>query len=226
MADPGHIAGPVYIPNVVAIRLFWQLPNSKQAFNVLHGHYTTTPSFSQSAVNALFTGVTTAYTASGLSDNQDVETQLVHLGIRDMRQGSDGFGFGEWVSDNSGVTGTGGPGGGPLPHQISFVVSLKTGRSGQANRGRVYIPGFHNSADDGNGFASVDTANHSVDFVNRVNTFVTAQGFPLTIAHPARAEYTGSTGTHHPARPAGDVLVTGVTFLDRQWDTQRLRNQL
>lgn len=228
MPDLGHIPGAVYIPQCMAIRLFWRLPNTKTAFNVLHCRIATPPSLSQAYVDAFFTDVLTAYTASGLPGHQDVETRLTNVGLRNMARDTTGFGFGEWVSANTGASGSAGPGGGPLPAQISFVVSLKTGFSGQANRGRVYIPGFHSSADDGNGSASDDTAADCVDFITRIGQMLTARAMPLAIAHPARAAYTSPKPpfTEHEARPAGVVNVTGITKLNNVWDTQRLRSHL
>jgi len=58
------------------------------------------------------------------------------------------------------------------------------------------------------------------------NTIVAAlagQGYTLVIGHVARQAYTGSTGTAHPARAAGTVVITSVTVRDNHWDSQRRR---
>lgn len=225
MADPGHIAGAVYIPNCIAVRLHWKLPNGKKAYNVLHARYATPPAFNQTNVNALFTAITTGFTASGIAGRLDTETSLTNVGLRDMRQDVGGFGFGEWVSNNAGVAGST-AGGAPYPAQIAFVVSLKTGRAGQAGRGRVYIPGFNTNAADTDGNPQSGTAQDCVDFVTAVSQALTDSSYTLALGHPARAAYTGAGGANHPARAAEAVPVTGITYLNLVWDTQRLRSHL
>lgn len=227
MADPGVIPGPVYIPNCVAVRLHWELMNDKIVYNVLHARYTTTPTLDQTFVNNLHTAFTSALATSGLGAHLDTETTLLHTGVRDMRQDTQTqAGFSEWVSNNVGGSGSA-VGGGPLPPQIALVVSLKTGFSGPANRGRVYIPGWNSTADDGNGLATSAASQDAVDFITAVRAALTAQQLTMTIAHPARAAYTSPKppNTAHPARPASaGPTVTGISVLNNIWDTQRLRS--
>jgi len=221
--DPGHIPGPVFIPGVAAIRLIWLLPNGKSASNILHGHYTSSPPNTQTAVNTLYTAVTTAFTASGLAAAVVGTAELTGVGVRDLAESSPGVGLGEIVSSLSAVTGS--ATGDALPANVSFVVSLKTGLSRQANRGRVYLPGFAESANQPGGVASDAAKNAAVDFIGRINsTALPASGMSLVIAHPARAGYTGSTGTNHPARSAGFVTVTSILALNNVWDSTRLRS--
>jgi len=49
------------------------------------------------------------------------------------------------------------------------------------------------------------------------------QGYTPVIGQKARAAYTGTTGTQHPARPAGSEVITSATVKDNHWDTQRKR---
>jgi len=224
--DPGHIKGPVYIPNCLAVRLVWTLPNGKTANNILHARYSAPPTFTQAAVNTLFTAITNAFTSSGIRTHLDTETTLAHVGVRDMRKDdTTGFGFGEWLSDNAGVAGSAG-GGAPLPAQTAFVVSLKTGLSRQANRGRVYIPGFNTAAQGTDGNASDQCAIDCVDFVVGVKDALTAASYQMCIAHPARQAYNNGAGVDYPARPAGTVLVVSAVALNKVFDTQRLRSHV
>lgn len=225
--DQGHIPGPVYIPNCIAVRLHWRLPNQKTAFNVLHARYASVPTFTQASLNSLFSAITASFVSTGLTGNLDTQTRLVAVGLRDMRQDSvSGSGFSEVTSNNAGVDGSGAGPAGPLPHQTAFVVTLRTGFSGQANRGRVYIPGFHASADDGTGRATEAAALNCVEFITGVQAALNAQSFTLAIGKPARQEYTGATGVVHPARPASTATVQTITYRDLVWDTQRLRSHL
>jgi len=224
--DPGHVAGSVYIQSVVAIRLFWTLSNGKTAFNVLHARYGTAPAFSQAFANSVFTSVAGALNSSNLDTYLDVQTKLAHVGVRNMAsQGTPPVGFSEWVSDVTPVSGQA-VGGGPMPPQIALVVSLKSGFSGQANRGRVYIPGWNNTADTGNGLAKQEAADAAVDFIQALKDAAFGNSLSLCIAQPARQAYEGRTGVTHPARSSGSQLVNGIVSLNNRWETQRLRAAL
>lgn len=227
MADPGHIPGPVIIDSCVAVRLIWKLANGKTVHNMLHGRSSGNPNFTQSIVDNLFTAMLTSFTGSGFASRLDPTTVFTAIGVRYMGASSPGGpGFGEWQSSISGLAGTATTPPGPLPAQVALCVSLKTGLSGQANRGRVYLSGWSEAANIAGGQCDPTNAQDAVDFVGAIAANMSSAGFPLAIAHPARAGYTGSTGTVHPARAAGTVPVTSVTKLNDTWDTVRLRNHV
>jgi hypothetical protein len=220
--DPGRIPGPVFIASAEAIKLHWVLANQKAATNVLHAKYTSFPTDVATFVNALFTGVKNAFTTSGLPGSLDVGTSLQAVSIRNLAPITGGYG---WAENRS--TGTASPGtavgGTPLPYQVSFVVSLKTGFSGQANRGRVYIPGFNSSAIANDGTCEEEAADNCVQFIQGISDYLDGVGHELSIAQPARQAYEGLTGTAHPAREARLQPVTSITRINLHWDTQRLR---
>lgn len=221
--DEGHIPGPVFIPNCAAIRLLWDLPNGKRATNVLHATHTGSPPSTQTAVNALYTAISTALTSSGLAAALANTTDLVGVGVRNMADNGSGQGFSEATSNLGATPGTGGTN--ALPPNVSFVVTLRTGLSRQANRGRVYLPGFVEETNNAPGGIITDTAkNAAVDFIGRVSAALTAASMTLCIAHPARKSYQGDTGTQHPARSAGTVTVTSILALNNIWDSTRLRS--
>lgn len=223
--DPGRIPGKVFIDNCVTIRLFWELANKKIAFNVLHASYVSEPPLTEAYVEALQTTIEGALNTSTWPTSLDVETRLKAVGIRDMRDTGDGTGLAEWVSSGGGVPGTG-IAGGPLPFQLAFVVSLKTGFAGQANRGRVYLPGLHSSCMTSDGLIDDGDKNSAVNFIKGIRDSIDNQGLTLCIAHPARQAYTGRDDTPHPARASGTVPVTNIVALDNTFDTQRLRARI
>jgi hypothetical protein len=222
--DPGHIPGPVFIPSVAAIRLVWQLPNGKFAHNILHGRYVTAPTVDQAWINSLFSAITAALSSSGHNSSLHTLTLLAQVGYRNLAQQSPGVGYGEWLSSGTAAAGT--ATGDALPANVAFVVSLKTGLSLQANRGRVYLPGFAESANSATGTAGTGVGDKAVAFVQAVSAALGAAGRLLTlcIAHPARKEYESTTGAIHPARPAGAVDVTSIVKLNDVWDSTRLRS--
>jgi hypothetical protein len=226
--DLGHIPGPVYIPQVVAVRLIWQAPNLKFFSNVLHGKFTgTTLGATQSAVNNLFSAILTAFTSSALSTMLHQQTKLSQLGVRDLTfDTTTNSGFGEVKSNIPGLAGAGPGADAALPANVAFAVTLGTGHSHQANRGRVYLGGFTASADQGTGIAVNALVLDAPAFIVAVQTAMAAYTPPLVlcIAHPARQAYTSPrTGIAYPARQAGSVPVSNITARDAIWDTQRLR---
>lgn len=221
--DPGHIPGAVFIPGVAAVRLIWLLPNGKTASNVMHSSYTTPPARTQTFVNSIFTAVTSAFTGSSHSNSLATTVSLQAVGIRDMAQTSPPGGWAELKSNLAAVAGAGT--GDPLPANVAFVISLGTDHRGQANRGRVYLPGFVEATNDASGQCISTARDAAVDFIGRIQTALTGLALPLCIAQPARAAYDSPTPpfTHHEARSAGHQPVISITAPGRTWDSTRLR---
>jgi hypothetical protein len=222
--DPGHIPGAVFIPNCASVRLIWELANGKQASNVMHGSYTSPPPRTMTWINGLFNAIGTAFAASNHQGNVSDAVRLVAVGVRDMAQTSPPGGWTEIRSDAAAVSG--GNGTDPLPPNVSFVVSLKTDRRGQANRGRVYLPGFAENMNTPGGVCDDAASDNAVDFIRRVQTGMSSNGLTLCIAQPARAAYTSPVPpfTEHDQRPARTVQVNSVVKLNNVWDSTRLRS--
>lgn len=223
--DPGHIPGPVFIPGCAAVRLMWQLPNGKIANNILHGSYTTPPPNTQSFINTLFTAISSGWNTSGYQGQCVSTFKLANVGVRDLAEvpppGS-GVGHGEIVSNNAAVAGSGT--GDALPAGISNVVSLKTGLSRQANRGRVYLTGYTEAWNLAAGVMDPAVQTAGTAFITAVQSAMNSNGLVLCLAHPARAAYTGHAGANHPQRTAGTVQVTQIVSLNNVWDSTRLRS--
>lgn len=221
--DPGHIPGPVYIPAVVAVRLMWRLTNGKQANNILHASYVTPPVIDTAFVNALFTSLTTGAGPVALLALISSQVKLEAVGVRNMaNSGTPGTGYGEVISSSTPVAGTDAASD-PLPATVSAVVSLKTGFSGQANRGRIYFTGFTEASNTSAGKINGALNTALVGYVTAIDAAFDSRSLTFCIAHPARQAYTGSAGAEHPARAAGNVAVTSWNTLNTEWDTTRLR---
>jgi hypothetical protein len=110
-----------------------------------------------------------------------------------------------------------------LPAEVAAVITLRTAGTGASNRGRIYIPGF---ATDAVGPTNIIGPAVMTDLQAWADTFIAAfagQGMTLVVGNPARAGYTGTTGTVHDPRPAGSVTVTSLFVRDNHWDSQRRR---
>jgi hypothetical protein len=226
--DLGHIPGPVYIPQVAAVRIIWRLPNTKLATNVLHGKFTgTTLGATQAAVNALFTAITSAFTSSLIQNVMHHDLVLQQIGVRDLTfDTTTNSGFGEIKSTLAGASGGAGGSSTALPSNVAFAVTLGSGHSHQANRGRVFLPGFDVTADQGDGFASPSVVSDAPLFIQDIQSAMASftPSLVMCIAHPARQAYTSPrTGISYPARAAGSIPVSNISARDNVWDTQRLR---
>jgi len=218
MADPGRIAGPEILPNGIQVRLLWNLPNGKQAVNVLHGQVAGGFGPTQAIAEAIFSNIkgAAAWTTYRAFLNSGVSFAGVDL--RDMRTANQPL-----VASTSGAdAGTGA--GTALPPGDALVVTERTAGAGRAFRGRVYLPGFDSTALAAGGVASAGAVTASQGFVAAVQSALTAQGITLAIAQPARAEYTGTGGATHPARAAAMAPVTSIVTRNAIFDHQRRRS--
>lgn len=227
VTDLGKIPGPVFINNVAAVRLIWQLPNGKQASNVLHASGIGALDLTQGQIDAKDVAIKTAFAAAGgLQAVMSTGASLVGLGVRNMSPISGSTaGHGEITSSGDPVAGLDADD--PLPQGVAFVVSLRTAQGGQQGRGRVYLCGFTVAQNTPEGDASAEVFSAARQFVLAVQSAL-ATGTPalsLCIAHPARAAYEGRSGAQHAARDAGFVPVTSIVSRDHTWDTVRLRQR-
>jgi hypothetical protein len=207
--------------------LIWTLPNGKRAYNILHASYGTKPLFSTAWINTLDTAFKSALTTTGLLNNLDSATKYENTGVRDMAETNPGSGVGwsEWTSSNAAATGAA-VAGQALPPGAAFVVTLRSGFSRQANRGRVYLPGFNTNALTTGGTIPDDVKEDCEDFIEGLKSALSNVSLTLCIAHPARQAYTGSTGVEYAARAAGHVTVENIVALNNVFDSQRLRSRL
>lgn len=217
MSDPGHIGGPIVIPNGVQVIINWTLPDAKTAHNVLYGSvgggFAPTTVIAEAIRAALASGA--GWT--GLAAYLMPACTLTSVSLLDVR-----------TPNNAKVTSTGAAAAGTsaalaMPDECAVCVTLRTAFTGPANRGRMFLPGFAANAMGAAGVVAALCLSAINTWVATIPTTLTGQGITLSIGHPARAEYTGKTGTVHPARPAGLVPVTQIATRDNHWDSQRRR---
>jgi hypothetical protein len=217
LSDPGHIGGPVIVPNCAQISLVWSLEDGKTAHNVLYGRYSGTFAGSAAQATAILTALASGGAWSALAAFLATSTVLGSVSLRDMNSANNALIF---ASSGSAPGTSASP---ALPNEVAAVISLRTARTGPANRGRIYVPGFAtNALGTGNVVAAtVVTALNA--WANTIPTALSGQGYTFVLGQPARAAYTGSTGTQHPARAATSQPVTSQALKDNHWDSQRRR---
>ena len=215
--DLGHIAGPVVIPNCVRVELKWTTPNGRTALNVLHGSVGGGFTPTASIANALLSGLTTGGTFGTLAVLLSTATELAGVSLLDMRSANNA------AVDSTGTAAPGTSGADPLSPATALVITERTAKAGPGFRGRIYIPGWTN---DAVGLLAAASTSAVGALQNWADTFIgvfAAEGLTLSLAQPARAAYTGTSGTAHAARAAHLEPITQMVVRNGFWDNQRRR---
>lgn len=218
LADLGHDAGKLIVPNGIQFHIVWNLPDGKQARQILGmsvgSAFTPTPTLAEQARAALVTGSSWTAFAAFLAPT----TSLAAVQLRDIR-----------VADQPLVasTGTSTPGtsaGTALPSETAMVTTIRTAQVGPGNRGRAYWCGFATNAIGTGDTIAAACVTAGTNFGGNVSSAMTAIGGTWCITLPHRLAYTSPvTGTQHPERPAQMKPITAQLVRDNHWDTQRRR---
>jgi hypothetical protein len=217
LSDPGHIGGKLQIPNCIQVVLNWALPGARTGHNVLYGRSSGVPNPSVAMAQALFSAMTTgaAWTAyathiATTASLSSVTVMSVHTVDQPIFQST-----GAAVPGTNATT--------PLPIENSVVTTLRTALRGQSNRGRIYGCGYGVDQVIGGNIISASLMTDQAAWNNGFIAIFAGQSLTWVIGQPARAAYTGITGTDHPARAATSVPITAAIVRDNHWDSQRRR---
>lgn len=217
LSDPGAIGGPVIVPSCAQIVLGWALESGKTGRNVLYGRYTGAFAGSSAQATAIIQALTTGAAWTALQGFLATNTILSTVQIRDVNSAGNPF-----IPNTSGG-GTGSSASPALPNEVAMAITMRTARTGPQNRGRMFVPGWAtNALGAGNVLAGAGVTALG-NWAGTISGALSAQGYVWVIGQRARAAYTGSTGTQHPARPANSVPITAAVVRDNHWDSQRRR---
>lgn len=217
LSDPGAIGGPVVIPQCAQIVLRWNLQDGKTAHNVLYGRYAGGFVGTVAQANGIMTALTSGAAWTALAATLHPATTFAGVDIRDVNTANQAI----ISSTNAVVPGTGT--GTAQPNEVALCATLRTALAGKSNRGRIFITGFDSLQTSTANVVAAGCVTALSNWAATLLTAFAAQGYTLVIGQKARAAYTGSTGTFHPARPAGSVQVTSALCRDNHWDSQRRR---
>jgi hypothetical protein len=87
----------------------------------------------------------------------------------------------------------------------------------------MFIPGWATNALASGNVVAAAAVTALQSWANTLGGTYSANGMPVALGHKARAAYTGTSGTPHPARPAGLVPITNLVVRDNHWDSMRRR---
>ena len=217
LSDPGAIGGKVQVPQCAQIVLGFILEDGKVAHCVLYGRYAGAFSGTSAQANSILTALTTGGAWTALAAFWATTNGLNTCSIRDVNtvdnpiiQNTAGGALGTSASPS-------------IANETALCITLRTAKVGPQNRGRMYIPGWATNALGSDNVAAAAVVTALQTWANTIPSALSAQGYTWSIGQKARAAYTGSTGTQHPARDATSIPITSQVVRDNHWDTQRRR---
>lgn len=215
--DLGAIAGPVVIPGCCQVVLKWVTPSGRQALNVLHASVPGGFAATTAIANAIHTALSTGAAWDALKALMGTASAFEGVRLLDLRAANNA------PVDSTSTSEAGTSAADPLSPATSLVITLRTARAGPGFRGRIYIPNWTVDAVTGLAEANAGAVAALQAWANTIPTAFSGSSISLAIAQPARAAYTGSSGTAHLARAAATQLVTQLVVRNGFWDNQRRR---
>jgi hypothetical protein len=216
-SDAGDIGGPVVAPLCAEIKLLFSLADAKACAIVLHGRYVGGFAGSVAQASAILTGLNSGAPWTALATFISADTAFGGVGIRNIDTPGNPYIF----STSAGALGSSASP--ALPNEVAVCATKRTGQTGPGARGRMYFPGWAtNALGTGNVIAAGAVTDYQA-WLNTIAGVLQAQGYTHCLALPARNQYTGSTGTVHPARQKQTLDVISVQVRDNHWDSQRRR---
>jgi hypothetical protein len=217
LSDPGHIGGPVVVPQCAQFSFVWALESGHVGHNVLYGRYSGGYAGSTAQCNSIALALTTGATWTALAGFLATSTQFVAVTVRDVNTAGAAL-------IGSSITGVPGTSASPaLPNEVALAVTERTAKAGRGFRGRFYVPGYATNALGAGNVVAAAAMTATQNWANLITGAFAAQGYTLVLGLVARAQYTGKTGVVHPARAATSEAVTATLVRDNHWDSQRRR---
>jgi hypothetical protein len=207
---------PTIIDNAVQVKWIWSIGNI-DAVNVTHALVTGAPTIDVTLANSIHTAMGAALVASGLPDHWGTTTTFLRVSLRDMRTAN----LAE--VDSTGAQITGAAGIDQLPPQTAAVITLRTLKAGKSFRGRIYMPGFGEEANDADGAIATAVMTSLGIFAGTLPTVYTG-GLQLAVASRQVVDRT-PTGNCAVLKASQITPVTNALVRDTRWDTQRRRAQ-
>lgn len=194
---------PLVIPASVLIRIIWSSGGSQYAVNVIGAVKTGSVTVNQALADGLFADAKTAHTSSGLAALQPTTVTLSSLGVRDIS----GPNLPEFMGAGVASAGTA-AGGKMLPPQTALCVTIRTAKAGRSYRGRMYVPGWHDTALSSTGTATAGASTAAKGFADNFSVAIAGRSLSLAVLSRKHLE---------------SNLATTTQVRDTIWDTVRKR---
>lgn len=155
---------PLVVTNAVLVRLIWSRGGVNFAVNVYGATGLGPSSVNQALANTIGTNVKGLFTSSGLVNAIHTSVTLDKVGVRSVGAPSQP----EYLDAGAPVAGLASAD--FLPPQIAQVVTMRTALAGKEYRGRSYIGGYSEAANEVGGTASATSITATVAFVDGLRT--------------------------------------------------------
>jgi hypothetical protein len=185
---------------------------------VLGASGTNSTAVDQAKADALDAAIKAAFVSSGFNGCLDPSSNLVSVGIRDVK----GANQPEFSGNGPASPGTV-VGGQIVPKSAALVLTYKTLLAGKSYRGRSYLPGITEADNDGDGNFSTTCIANAIAFMTAVQGAMTASGFAHAVLSPALPERT-INGELEPAKAAFATPVTSISSRSTTPGSQRRRS--
>ena len=196
----------VVIEGTYSITITWALSGADWAINQLHALLPSADSVDAALAAAWATDIEAAHVNSGLAALQPTSVSLSRVDVRDLREPALPAYSAPMTSAGTSVAEL-------LPRGTALVVTKRTNRAGPSYRGRIYIPGFSEEANETGGRATSAASAAALAFVEGLQDAATARGHTLAVASLYKA------GSFDPsANP-----ITQLEVRDNIWDGIRGR---
>jgi len=218
LSDPGHVGGPVVVPNAIKVMPLWTVGDGKLTRNVLGGIVGSFTSASSTVAEAIRAAIVGNSQFGPLLAQLATTVSFTGVEIQDIRQA----GLPVFRSTGAAVPGTGT--GIELPDEVALVLTLRTARIGRQWRGRLYQQGWCSAALGAGNTATAAAVTALSNYPNALLAGFAAGGLSWGLIQPHRAAYVSpKTGTSFPERLAHIEPVVGQVVRDNHWDSQRRR---
>ena len=196
----------VVIAGTYAITITWALSGTDWAINQLHALLPPTDVVDSALATAWAADIEAAHGASALDTFQPTTVTLSRVDVRDLREPA-------LPAFSASMTSAGTAVGELLPRGTALVVTKRTAQAGPSYRGRMYVPGFAESANTTGGRATSAASAAALAFVEGLADAASARGHTLAVASLVKQ------GVFDPSAAA----ITNLIVRDNIWDGIRGR---
>jgi hypothetical protein len=111
-----------------------------------------------------------------------------------------------------------------MPKQAALVWTLRTAFAGRQFRGRSFIGGWAQNAQEvTDGLATTAAQNAGASWLNSLGGTLSTNVGPIALIQRHLPARTGKNGATLPERQPSMVPITAIVLRNNQWDTMRRR---
>jgi len=205
------------VPNSARMRIQWGY-NGPQGANVFGGKATGSGTVTQATADALRDIVLGAWNSAAMAPEFPGNVGIQAVAIRNVNAAD----LPEFTSTVTGATGTAVTE--ALPRGAAAVITFKTAKAGKRNRGRAFMSGLAEAANDTGGLITDSAETALVAFWTAIMTNLGGTGYDFAVISPALPARENAAGETLPAELANSEEIISVTMRNNTWGSQRRRN--